>query len=185
MRFLIPSAFFSSAVTTCCPYICVYSPLSPWQLTAVTDVVYYVCKRIFPSTFFPAMTAKSTKSLPCDTLMFLPTLRPFILESCCFWTEEMHIWMLTNHFLLQNISLSLQQLIPPLPHTHAHNLLLHHNPSAEMQQNPKLWSAACEVSFAWENQAAIFNIIMLPNYMVLIGNCLITLSGIWKASVWP
>lgn len=42
------------------------------------------------------------------------------------------------------------------------------------KQNPKLWSATREVSFAWETQAAIFNIIMLPNYTVLIRNCLIT-----------
>lgn len=115
--------------------------------------------------------------------MFLPTLHSFILQSCCFWAKEMHIWMLTNRFLLQKTSQSLQQLLPPY-HTYTTSSCTI-TPLHKCSRTPKLWSATREVSFAWENQAAIFNIIMLPNYMVLIGNCLIILSVIWKASMWP
>lgn len=126
LRFLIQSAFcFLSRHRLLSLFFCLFS-----FVTMTTDSshcccilsLYDVCKKAFSLNFFFFSNSDSQKpkSLPCDTLMFLPTLRPFILESCCFWTKEMHIWILTNHFLLQNTSLSLQQLLPPLPHTHMH-----------------------------------------------------------------
>lgn len=98
--------------------------------------LYDACQSFFFPVLHPLpplkVTIKNQKASPA--LMFLPTLCPFILKTCCFWAKRMHIWMLTNRFLLQNTSLSLEQLLSTLPHTHththAHNLLLHHNPSA-------------------------------------------------------
>lgn len=58
-------------------------------------------------------------------------------------------------------------------------------PLHKCNRTPNYGQPLVKLVLLGKNQAAIFNIIMLPNYMVLIGNCLITLSGIWKASVWP
>lgn len=136
--------------------------------------------------FSPTVTAKKKKNLPPQwhtrvptySLPFHPPVMSLPGQTNAHWNDD------PTAFLPHNAALSLELPLSGLAHTHMRNLLLHHLPPLH-KCNPELWSAARKVSFAWENQAASFNIIMLPNYMVLIGNRLITLAGRWKASVWP
>lgn len=94
---------YFSEVTSCCQCFSVYFFISPWRQAEVSVVVYSVCKmyvNVLFSLLFSSRYSQNLNSLPCDTLVFLPRLHTIIPKSCCFWTKDMHIWMVTNRFLL-------------------------------------------------------------------------------------
>lgn len=124
MLILLPSAFFPSSNKLL--FFCLFSFVS-----MTTDdshcccIVYSACMMYvkgFSHYFFSGTDSQKLKSLPCDTLMILSALSSSShvasgLKKCIF------------ECLPTRIFLCLCSNYHPY-HTHAHNRLLHHYPSA-------------------------------------------------------
>lgn len=185
---MLTFASFSSFLLSL--FLCLFS-----FITMTTDIrhccifsLYDECKSFFPPYFFPALTAKSQKISPvthsCSYLLSTLSSSSHVAsgpkKKCIF--ECLPMFFFSRIFLC----LCSNSYYPYHTHTYTH---MHATSSCTItplhkcNRTPNYGQPLVKLVLLGKNQAAIFNIIMLPNYMVLIGNCLITLSGIWKASV--